>query len=160
MADSSDIQITIDFRDSQTNPEKQEKQTQLLYQQLRSITGVRVDRVVDPNPPQGGRDGGAFLWSVLTTQLNRKNISAALRTVAKFLDEQPPKPVTETPKPPIKVRVKLVDREYEIEAADSTELLAAEETILRLQGGSLVVEELGEARLLTAEETKRLPGAE
>jgi hypothetical protein len=154
MADLSDIQITIDFRASSDNPEKREKQTQLLYQQLRSMEGVKVDRVVDPNPPEGSRDGGASLWGLLQAKVSLNSIGALMRFLAERLTSQPPKQ-------PIEIKVETPNgAKLDLKVANSTDLLAAEGTIQRFLRDSSTLEQVGEARLLTAEVTKQLPGAE
>lgn len=54
MSSAPQIELTLSFQDSQS-PEKQEKFTQSLWQQMRQIEGVKVDRVTDKNPPEGSK---------------------------------------------------------------------------------------------------------
>jgi hypothetical protein len=115
------IELTIDFQDA-TNPDKQEKLTQNLWQQMRDIQGVKVDRMADPNPPEGSRAIGAFLWGLLQAEVSKESV----KTVFGFLGDR-------LGDKPIKGKAKFSDgREFEFEASSRAELLAAEETIQRL----------------------------
>jgi len=114
------IELTIDFQDS-TSIAKQEKLTQTVWEQIKKMPGVKVDRVVDPNPPEGSR-GGAFLWGLLQAEISKESI----KTVFGFLGDR-------FGDKPIKGKAKFPDgREFEFEASSRAELLAAEETIQRL----------------------------
>lgn len=115
------IELTIDFQDS-TSIAKQEKLTQTVWEQIKKMPGVKVDRVVDPNPPEGSKAIGAFLWGLLQAEVSTKSV----KTVFGFLGDR-------LGDKPIKGKAKFSDgREFEFEASSRAELLAAEETIQRL----------------------------
>jgi hypothetical protein len=81
-----------------------------------------VERVIDPNPPEGSRSIGAFLWGLLQAKVTRSSVKNLLSFLGDRLGNQP-----------IKIKVKLIDgRTIEIEARSRAELLAAEQTIQRL----------------------------
>ncbi len=116
------VELTVTFRDPEATPEKQEKLTQTLWQQMRSLEGVSVDRVSDPNPPEGTRAMGSFLWGLLQGQVSL----SSLKTLFGFLSDR-------IGNKPIKIKAKFADgREFELEANSREELAAAEETIKRL----------------------------
>jgi hypothetical protein len=121
MTTPSTLQLTLDFNAPDDNQEKQEKLTQTLYQQLQKMDGVKVERLVDPNPP-GGVRGASFLWGLLQTDVNPEN----LKNLFSFLGDR-------LGNKPIKIKAKFDDnREFEVEVSSRAELLAAEETIKRL----------------------------
>lgn len=122
MTDSSNITLTISFQDQDTNIDKQEALTQSLWQQMRQMEGVKVDRVVDPNPPEGSREMVSFLWGLLQADVS----VSSLKNLFGFLGDR-------VGNKPIKIKAKFPDgREYELEASSRAELAAAEETIKRL----------------------------
>ena len=115
------IELTIDFQDS-TDPARQEKLTQTLWEQIKKMPEVKVDRVVDPNPPEGSRAIGAFLWGLLQAEVSTKSVKTLFGFLGDRLGDKP-----------IKGKAKFPDgREFEFEASSRAELLAAEETIQRL----------------------------
>ena len=122
MTDSSKITLTIAFQDPDTSIDKQEALTQSLWQQMRQMEGVKVDRVVDPNPPEGSREMVSFLWGLLQADVS----VSSLKNLFGFLGDR-------VGNKPIKIKAKFPDgREYELEASSRAELAAAEETIKRL----------------------------
>jgi hypothetical protein len=126
MTATPEIQLTIEFLDPDATPEKQEKQTQTLYQQLRQMDGVAVQRVNAPDAPPGSRDAVSFLWNLLQAEVSLGSIKSLLGFLADRVGNKP-----------IKIKAKLADgREFELEASSREELLAAEETIKRLASGT------------------------
>jgi hypothetical protein len=122
MTPNSSVQLTIDFQDPTTSIDKQEKLTQTLWQQLRDMDGVKVDRVPDPNPPEGSRAMFSFLWGLLQAEVS----PASIKNLFGFLGDR-------VGNKPIKIKAKFGDgREVDIEVSSREELLAAEETIKRL----------------------------
>ncbi len=122
MTDSSNITLTIAFNDPDTSIDKQEALTQSLWQQMRHMEGVKVDRVVDPNPPEGSKEMVSFLWGLLQADVS----VSSLKNLFGFLGDR-------VGNKPIKIKAKFSDgREYELEASSRAELAAAEETIKRL----------------------------
>jgi hypothetical protein len=115
------IELTIDFQDS-TNVAKQEKLTQTLWGQIKKMQGVKVDRVVDPNPAEGSKAIGAFLWGLLQAEVSVQSVKTLFGFLGDRLGDKP-----------IKGKAKFPDgREFEFEARSRAELLAAEEAIQRL----------------------------
>ena len=122
MMEPSAVQLLFDFRRSELSEEQQEKLTQVLWHQMRDLDGIQVERVIDPNPPEGSRSIGAFLWGLLQAKVTRSSVKNLLSFLGDRLGNQP-----------IKIKVKLIDgRTIEIEARSRAELLAAEQTIQRL----------------------------
>lgn len=119
--DSTQIELTLDFQDSNSDRQKQETLTQQLFQQMRQMSGVTVERIEDPNPPEGAK-GATFLWGLLQAEVSIKN----LKNVGKFLGDR-------LGNKPVKVKAKFPDgREYEVEACSQVELDAAVATIAKL----------------------------
>ncbi|PSB22043.1 hypothetical protein C7B65_01095 [Phormidesmis priestleyi ULC007] len=122
MTIAPNVELTFTFQDPDLSPEKQEKLTQTLWQQMRSLEGVKVDRVADPNPPEGNRALGAFLWGLLQAEVS----VASLKNLFGFVGDR-------LGNKPIKIKAKFADgREIELEVSSREELAAAEETIKRL----------------------------
>jgi hypothetical protein len=114
MTDAPLVEIIVDFQDPSASDDQQEKVTQNLYQQLRGLDNIEVDRVTDPNPPDGNR-GGAFLWGLLQAKASYDSIKTVLGFVGDRLGDKP-----------IKVKVKLANgQEIELEASSRVELDAA-----------------------------------
>ncbi|MBD2329702.1 hypothetical protein [Alkalinema sp. FACHB-956] len=108
------IHLEFDFQD-QTAPEKQETQTQMIFQQGRMIPGVTMERVVDPNPPEGIRSPGRVLWGLLQAEVS----PASLKNLFGFLGDR-------LGNKPIKIKAKFADgREFELEASSQAELATA-----------------------------------
>ncbi len=119
------IELTISFADPDLDPEQQEQLTRNLWRQLRDIDGVTVERVPDPQPPEGSKAMLSFLWGLLKAEVS----VASLKNLFGFLGDR-------IGNKPIKIKAKFGDgREFEIEASSREELTAAEETIKRLAGG-------------------------
>ena len=86
------------------------------------MDGVKVDRVPDPNPPEGSKAMFSFLWGLLQAEVS----VASIKNLFGFLGDR-------IGNKPIKIKAKFGDgREFEVEASSREELLAAEETIKRL----------------------------
>jgi hypothetical protein len=126
MTAPSDLQLTISFQDPSAPSDKQEKLTQSLYEQLRSMDGITIQRVSAPDAPAGSREALSFLWGVLQAEVSWGSI----KNLFGFLSDR-------VGNKPIKIKAKLADgREFELEASSREELLAAEETIKRLASGT------------------------
>jgi hypothetical protein len=56
MTADSNVKVTIAFNDSELDSEELETQAQNLLTQMRDLDGIEtVDRVLDPNPPEGNK---------------------------------------------------------------------------------------------------------
>ena len=119
--DASQIKLVLDFQEADGDRQKQETLTQQLFQQLRQMRGVSVERISDPNPPKGSR-GISFLWGLLQADVSLDSI----KNLGKFLGDR-------LGDKPVKVEAKFPDgREYKAEASSREELAAAVEAIEKL----------------------------
>ena len=66
MTPNSNIKLTIVFNDPELDADDRDEQAQRLLGELRQLDEVEtVDRVLDPNPPEGNKAiGGDFDWAV------------------------------------------------------------------------------------------------
>ncbi|WNZ44494.1 hypothetical protein Q2T42_22090 [Leptolyngbya boryana CZ1] len=121
MSTASKLELMLSFQDAES-PEKQEKLTQTLWQQMRQIDGVKVDRVSDDNPPEGSKTFGAFLLGLLRATVTLEGLKSLFGFLGDRLGNKP-----------IKIKAKFADgREVELEASSREELALAEETLKRL----------------------------
>lgn len=121
MSTASKLELMLSFQDAES-PEKQEKLTQTLWQQMRQIDGVKVDRVSDDNPPEGSKTFGAFLLGLLKATVTLDGLKSLFGFLGDRLGNKP-----------IKIKAKFADgREVELEASSREELALAEETLKRL----------------------------
>jgi len=73
MTDISNVKLTIAFNDPDLDAEEREEQAQQFMAELQQMDEVEVDRVLDPNPPEGNKAVGAILIGLLTAQVNKEN---------------------------------------------------------------------------------------
>jgi len=73
MTDTSNVKLTIAFNDPDLDAEEREEQAQRFIAELQQVDEVEVDRVLDPNPPEGNKAVGAILVGLLTAQVNKEN---------------------------------------------------------------------------------------
>ncbi|MBM0744085.1 hypothetical protein JOY44_21100 [Phormidium sp. CLA17] len=73
MTDTSNVKLTIAFNDPDLDAEEREEQAQRFMAELQQMDEVEVDRVLDPNPPEGNKAVGAILVGLLTAQVNKEN---------------------------------------------------------------------------------------
>jgi hypothetical protein len=74
MSMNSNIKLTINFNDPDLDSEEREDQAQRLMSELNQIDEVEtVNRVPDPNPPEGNKAGGSFLVGLLMAEVNIAN---------------------------------------------------------------------------------------
>ena len=68
------IKLTITFNDPDLDAEERDEQAQRLMTELRQMDEVNaVDRVLDPNPPEGNKAIGGMLAGLLTAQVSASN---------------------------------------------------------------------------------------
>jgi hypothetical protein len=85
------LTVTIDWRTAAANlpPEIQEQQTQNLYRTLRQLSELeQVDRILDPDAPDGGM-GAAWLKDLLLTKVIPGNLSSLFNTIRQRLPGTP-----------------------------------------------------------------------
>ncbi len=74
MASDSSIKFTIAFNDPDLDSEELDEQAQRLVSELKQMDEVdEVNRVIDPNPPEGNKSMGGFLVGLLTAQVTPEN---------------------------------------------------------------------------------------
>ena len=74
MNTSADIKLTIAFNDPDLDSEERDEQAQRLMAELRQMDEVdAVDRVLDPNPPEGNKAIGGMLVGLLTAEVSAAN---------------------------------------------------------------------------------------
>jgi hypothetical protein len=67
---ASTVKVTIAFTDPDLDAEEQDEEAQRLFNQLRELDEVEtVDRVLDPNPPEGNKAFGGFLPGRVATEV-------------------------------------------------------------------------------------------
>ena len=115
---STDLNVTIDLRNSEPDlaPEELETLTLRLFQQMGKLDEVaRVDRIPEPNPPEGSKPlSAAFLIGLLTAEVNAKNIKALLEFIWERLSGKP-----------IELKVEANGKKLEVKAYSQQELSAA-----------------------------------
>jgi len=90
MSTISSIKLTIDFNDPDLDAEEQEEQGQRLMAELKQIDEINtVDRVLDPNPPDGNKALGGFLGGLLVAEVNVANIQKLMRFLGDRLGGKP-----------------------------------------------------------------------
>ncbi len=79
MASDSSIKFTIAFNDPDLDSEELDEQAQRLVSELKQIDEVdEVNRVIDPNPPQGNKSMGGFLVGLLAAEVSAANAKKLL----------------------------------------------------------------------------------
>ena len=111
------VSIELNFKD-ESAAERQEKLTQGLWQELKTVPGLKVDRVAE-EAPDGSRSGGRFLWGLLQAEVGIPGVKNLFGFLGDRLGDKP-----------IVVKAKFADgREFEITARSRAELAAAQEAI-------------------------------
>jgi len=74
MNDQSSIKLTIAFDDPDLEPEERDEQAQRFLAELKQVDEVEsVERMLDPNPPEGNKSLGGFLVGMLLAEVNPVN---------------------------------------------------------------------------------------
>jgi hypothetical protein len=115
MTHPSNIKLTIAFNDPDLDSDELEEQAQNLLAQMRDLDEIEtVDRVLDPNPPEGNKAVGAMLVGLLTAQVNKENIQKVMGFLG---DRIGPKP--------IELEVEANGKKLKVKASSQAELMAA-----------------------------------
>ena len=111
------VSLELDFQDDA--PEAtQEKLTVSLYQQLKKVPGLKVDRVAEV-APDGSRSSGRFLWGLLQAEVGIPGIKDLFGFLGDRLGDKP-----------MVIKAKFADgRVFEMTAHSRAELAAARETL-------------------------------
>ncbi|MBD2075463.1 hypothetical protein H6F86_16485 [Phormidium sp. FACHB-592] len=89
MTDTSNVKLTIAFNDPDLDAEEREEQAQRFMAELQQMDEVEVERVLDPNPPEGNKAVGAILVGLLTAQVNKENAQKVMRFLGDRLGGKP-----------------------------------------------------------------------
>ncbi|HEY9823423.1 MAG TPA: hypothetical protein V6D35_22030 [Candidatus Sericytochromatia bacterium] len=114
----SDLDVTIDLSNAEPDlaQEELEALTQRLFQQMGGLDEVeQVNRIPEPNPPEGSKPlSAAFLVGLLTAEVNAQNIKALLQFIWERLSGKP-----------IELKVEANGKKLEVKAYSQQELSAA-----------------------------------
>ena len=115
MADEPNVRLTIVFNDPNLDSEELEEQAQTLLAQMKDLDEIEtVDRVLDPNPPEGNKAVGAILVGILTTQVNKENAQKLMGFLGDRLGNKP-----------IELEVEANGKKIKVKASSQAELMAA-----------------------------------
>ena len=115
MTDHLNITLTIAFNDPDLKNEDLEEQAQNLFAQMRDLDEIEtVDRVLDPNPPEGNKAVGAILVGLLTAQVNKANAQKLMGFLGDRLGGKP-----------IELEVEANGKKMKVSAHSREELVAA-----------------------------------
>jgi hypothetical protein len=90
MSMDSNVKLTIAFNDPDLDAEEREVQAQRFMTELKEIDEIEtVDRVIDPNPPEGNKSVGAILVGLLTAEVNVANTKKLLGFLGDRLGGKP-----------------------------------------------------------------------
>jgi hypothetical protein len=105
------VQIAVTFNSPDLEPEEKESETLNLLQALRELEVGSVDRVFDPNPPEGNMSMGGFIVGLLTAEVSVSNFKKLMGFLGDRVGSKP-----------IKLKVRAPDgREMEVEASSQAE---------------------------------------
>ena len=115
MSNESTIKLAIAFNDPDLEPEERDEQAQRFLAELKQVDEVEsVERLLDPNPPEGNKSLGGFLVGMLLAEVNPANGKKLLGFLGDRLGGKPIELSVETNGR--KLTVKAYSRE-ELEAA-------------------------------------------
>jgi hypothetical protein len=74
MTPNSNIKLMIAFNDPDLESEERDEQAQRLMTELKQMDEIEaINRVLDPNPPEGNKAVGGFLAGLLMAEVNVDN---------------------------------------------------------------------------------------
>jgi hypothetical protein len=86
----TDLKFTIAFNDANLDPEEREEQAQRLFAELKEMDELEaVDRIPDPNPPEGSKSFGSVLLGILTAEVSVANAKKLLAFLGDRLGNKP-----------------------------------------------------------------------
>lgn len=87
---SRNIALTITFTDPDLTAEERDEEAVRLLQELSDRADIEsVDRVRDPNPPEGNKSIGGFLVGMLTAEATMENAKKLLGFLGDRLSNKP-----------------------------------------------------------------------
>lgn len=114
MADESNVKLTIHFNDPDLDEEERDEESRKLLTQLRDLDEIEtVERVLDPNPPEGNKALGGFLAGMVRTEAKPAN----LQPLFNFLGSRPGYT-------PIEMEVEVRGKKLKLKASSREELMA------------------------------------
>jgi hypothetical protein len=110
------IKFTFAVDDPELDDERRQQIANKLLREIRDLDEVeKADRAEDLNPEAGSKPGFATLIGVLTAEVSMKNVKSFLGFLGDRLADKP-----------IKISIKVGDKEVNIEAKSRKELLESE----------------------------------
>jgi hypothetical protein len=105
------VQIAVTFNSPDLEPEEKESEVSNLLQALRELEIGSINRVLDPNPPEGNMSMGGFIVGLLTAEVSVSNVKKLMGFLGDRVGSKP-----------IKLKIKAPDgRELELEANSQAE---------------------------------------
>ncbi|MDX2255892.1 MAG: hypothetical protein NW214_10275 [Pseudanabaenaceae cyanobacterium bins.39] len=119
MSTSTNIKFTIAFIDADLDDEEKDSDARKLLAQLKRLDEIEtVNRVLDPNPPEGNKSTGGFLAGLLTAEVNPSNI----KKFGEFLYQR-------LSSKPIELEVEANGRKLKVKANSQADLVVAIEAV-------------------------------
>lgn len=115
MSTHSNVTLTIAFNDPELDLEERDEQAQQLLTELRQMDEVEtVDRILDPNPPEGNKAIGGFLVGLLMAEVSVANAKKLMGFLGDRLSNKP-----------IELSVEANGKKLSVKASSREELEAA-----------------------------------
>jgi CHAT domain len=114
MTNNSNIKLTIAFNDPDLDSEERDVQSQRLMAELRDMDEVEaVDRVMDPNPPEGNKSLGGAVPGMLAAEIKPVNFDSVLELVGDRYAQKC-----------VEIEIEVGDRKIKVTATSQAELMA------------------------------------
>ena len=114
MSENSNIKFTIAFNDPDLDSEERDEQAQRFMNELKQMDEVDVNRVLDPNPPEGNKAIGGMLVGLLTAQVSPINAQKLMGFLGDRLGNKA-----------IELEVEANGKKLKVKASSQAELMAA-----------------------------------
>lgn len=115
MTISTNVKLTVAFNDADLDSEERDEQAQRLMAELKQMDEVvAVDRVLDPNPPEGNKALGGFLVGLLSAEVSVANAQKLMGFLGDRLGNKP-----------IELEVEANGKKLKVKASSWQELEAA-----------------------------------
>lgn len=87
---TSSVKFTIAFNDPDLDPEERDEQARRLVAELKQMDELdAVERVPDPNPPEGNKAIGGMLVGLLTAEVSVENTKKLMSFLGDRLGSKP-----------------------------------------------------------------------
>jgi len=114
MSENPNIKFTIAFNDPDLDSEERDEQAQRFMNELKQMDEVDVNRVLDPNPPEGNKAIGGMLVGLLTAQVSPINAQKLMGFLGDRLGNKA-----------IELEVEANGKKLKVKASSQAELMAA-----------------------------------